>query len=198
MVILKEFFEKVDFEKISRRQKCLKKLPSMQRLNGPCLYNVHRNTGIYMLITYLNSFLDSDDLSSADNLCKQFGSRSEPTECQSWSASKPLDTPKVFMKEFLKEMFLKKSQQTTTKAVCKVYQETSKVKVLTHEAPPIYNLQQTTISNFAANLKITNKACYFMRIVCWQTILVKYHTLFFENEEKCRKICRLLQSWLVL
>ena len=35
-----------------------------------------------------------------------------------------------------------------------------------------YNLQQTTISNFAAFSKITNKACYFMRIVCWQTILM--------------------------
>ena len=39
-----------------------------------------------------------------------------------------------------------------------------------------YNLQQTTISNFAAILKLSNKA-YFMRIVCWQTILMKYHTL---------------------
>ena len=27
--------------------------------------------------------------------------------------------------------------------------------------------------------KITNKAWYFMQIVCWQTILVKYDTLFF-------------------
>ena len=26
--------------------------------------------------------------------------------------------------------------------------------------------------------KITNKAWYFVRIVCWQTILMKYHTLF--------------------
>ena len=38
-------------------------------------------------------------------------------------------------------------------------------------------MQQTTISNFAAFSKVTNKA-YFMRIVCWQTILMKYHTLF--------------------
>ena len=29
-----------------------------------------------------------------------------------------------------------------------------------------YNLQQTTISNFAAFSKITNKKLYFMRIVC--------------------------------
>ena len=62
-----------------------------------------------------------------------------------------------------------------------------------------YNLQQTTISNFAAFSKITNKEWYLMRIVCWQKILMKYHTLFFfENWERCWKICRLLQSWLAL
>ena len=33
-----------------------------------------------------------DFCSSADNLCKQFGPRSGPTTCQSWSGSKPLDT----------------------------------------------------------------------------------------------------------
>ena len=38
-------------------------------------------------------------------------------------------------------------------------------KFLTHKAPP-HNLQQTTVSNFAAFSKITNKAWYFMRIVC--------------------------------
>ena len=38
-----------------------------------------------------------------------------------------------------------------------------------------------------------------MRIVCEQTILMKYHTLFFfENWERWRKICHLLQSWLAL
>ena len=40
-------------------------------------------------------------------------------------------------------------------------------------------MQQTTFSNFAAFSKITNKAWYFMRIVCWQTILMKYHTKYF-------------------
>ena len=34
-----------------------------------------------------------------------------------------------------------------------------------------------------------------MRIVCWQTILMKYHTLFFsKNRIDVAKICRLLQS----
>ena len=33
-----------------------------------------------------------------------------------------------------------------------------------------YNLQQTTILNFTVFFfKITNKACHFTRIVCWQT-----------------------------
>ena len=30
-------------------------------------------------------------LTSDDHLCKQFGSRSEPTECKSWSVAKPFD-----------------------------------------------------------------------------------------------------------
>ena len=48
-----------------------------------------------------------------------------------------------------------------------------------------YNLQQTTNSNFAGFFsKITNKAWYFTRIVCWQTILMKYHTLFLSKARK--------------
>ena len=31
---------------------------------------------------------------------------------------------------------------------------------------------------------ITNKAWYFMRIVCWQTVLMKYHTLFLSKTRK--------------
>ena len=35
-----------------------------------------------------------------------------------------------------------------------------------------------------------------MRIVCWQTILMNYHALFFsKNWDGCRKICRLLRLW---
>ena len=40
-------------------------------------------------------------LSSADNLCKQFGPRLGPTECWSLSGSKPFDTLIVFLNEFL-------------------------------------------------------------------------------------------------
>ena len=47
-----------------------------------------------------------------------------------------------------------------------------------------YYLQQTTISNFAALSKITNKAWCFMRILCWQTILMKYHALFLQKSGK--------------
>ena len=36
-----------------------------------------------------------------DNLCKQFGPRSGPTKCQSWSGSKLFDTLIVFLKDFL-------------------------------------------------------------------------------------------------
>ena len=39
-------------------------------------------------------------LSSADNLGKQFVSRTGPTECRSWSGSKPFDTLMVILKEF--------------------------------------------------------------------------------------------------
>ena len=46
------------------------------------------------------------------------------------------------------------------------------------------NLLQMTISNFAPFPKIANKAWYFMRIVCWQTILMKYHALFLSKTRK--------------
>ena len=54
--------------------------------------------------------------SSADTFCKQFGPRSEPTERQSRSGSKPFDTLIVFLNFLLKKFVLKKSQQTTTNA----------------------------------------------------------------------------------
>ena len=58
-----------------------------------------------------------------------------------------------------------------------------------------FNLQQATISNDVVFSIITNKARFFMRLVCWQGILMKYHTFFFvENKERCCKMCCLLQS----
>ena len=48
-------------------------------------------------------------LSSADNICKQFGSRSGPTDCRSYSGSKLFDTLIVFLSIFWKCWFWKKS-----------------------------------------------------------------------------------------
>ena len=47
-----------------------------------------------------------------------------------------------------------------------------------HKAPPIIcSRRQFMILLFFS--KITNKVLYFMRIVCWQKIHMKYHTLFY-------------------
>ena len=53
-------------------------------------------------VAYIFSCLWSLFSSSDDNLCKQFGPRSGPTFCRSWSGSKPSDT----LIEFLKYFFL--------------------------------------------------------------------------------------------
>ena len=55
-------------------------------------------------------------MSSADNLCKQFGPRPGPTECRSCSGSKLFDTLTVFLKEFLEKVNFEKNRQTTSKA----------------------------------------------------------------------------------
>ena len=47
-------------------------------------------------------------LLSADNLCKQYGSRSGPTELRSWSGSKPFDTDSFLERTFWKKFNLKK------------------------------------------------------------------------------------------
>ena len=55
-------------------------------------------------------------------LCKQFGPKSRPTFCRSWSGSKWFDTLIVFLKEFLEKVNFEKSQQTTTKDyLCKLF-----------------------------------------------------------------------------
>ena len=45
-------------------------------------------------------------MSSADNLCKQFGHRSGPTTCQAWSGSKLFETMMVFLKEFFQKVVI--------------------------------------------------------------------------------------------
>ena len=54
-------------------------------------------------------------MSSADNICKQFETRSGPTKCRAWSGSNPFDTQMVFLKEFFKNVDFEKNQQTTKK-----------------------------------------------------------------------------------
>ena len=60
------------------------------------------------------------------------------------------------------------------------------IVILQNDINPLsatYILQQTTKSNIAAFSKITNKACYFMRIVCWQTILHENRLLADDSHE---------------
>ena len=52
-------------------------------------------------------------MSSADNHCKQFESRSGPTKCRARSWSKLFDTLMVFLKDFFKEVDFEKNQQRT-------------------------------------------------------------------------------------
>ena len=61
----------------------------------------------------------SDDLSSADNLCKQFGLRSGPTQCRSWSRSKLFDSLIVFLKEFLKKVGRRQKNHKKIYPACK-------------------------------------------------------------------------------
>ena len=50
-------------------------------------------------VVHLNLILTLCTLmSSVDNLCKLFGSRSGPTLCQAWSGSKLFDSLMVFLK----------------------------------------------------------------------------------------------------
>ena len=57
------------------------------------------------------------------------------------------------------------------------------ILVLTHKVPPVIcSRRQFQILLLFQNLQIKNDD--FMRFVCWQTILMKYHSLFFfENLE---------------
>ena len=54
-------------------------------------------------------------VSSADNLCKQVGARSGPTQCRGWSGSKLFDTWWYSRKNFSKTLILNKEQQMTKK-----------------------------------------------------------------------------------
>ena len=51
------------------------------------------------------------------------------------------------------------------------------------KAPPLI-CSRRQFQFFSAFSKITNNASYFMRNVCWQTFLMKYHTSFFSKIRK--------------
>ena len=53
----------------------------------------------------------------ADNICKQFGPRSGPTQRRSRSGSKPFDTLIVFLKDFFKRLILKKKSADDNKII---------------------------------------------------------------------------------
>ena len=82
------------------------------------------------LIEFLNEFSEKVDFKkiSADNksiknypACKQFGTRSEPTECRSWFGSKPFGTLMCSWKKFLKKMILKHWANDTSAFTHQVY-----------------------------------------------------------------------------
>ena len=105
MVFLKVFFEKKIFWKISadHNKKC--RLLSCdwhckdRKLSGIefCETAEPHTLALCLLV------------SSADNLCKQFGSRSGPTKCRAWSGSKLFDTLMIFLKEFFEKIDFEKS-----------------------------------------------------------------------------------------
>ena len=99
--------------------------------------NLFENENVFVFIKMYNKFLHvqlfpckRQVLSSADNLCKQFGPRSGPTK----SASERFDTLIVLQKEFfLKVNFEKKSQQTITQAR-KIIQHAKRFKTVKSSA----------------------------------------------------------------
>ena len=56
-------------------------------------------------------------MSAADNLCKEFGPRSGPTECQSLPESKHSNTVIVFLKEFFEKVNFEKSADDSKRMI---------------------------------------------------------------------------------
>ena len=98
-------------------------------------------------------------MSSADNLCKQFGPRSGWTKHWAWSGFKLFDTLIVFLTDFLDNVNFEKKQQIAKKpAKLPSIQRVELFALLINPKSATYNLQQMTISNFEAFSKITNEA----------------------------------------
>ena len=60
-------------------------------------------------------------LTSADNLCKQFGPRAGLTKCRSWSGFELFDTMIVLLKEFFEKVHFEKNSADDKKKVMKKY-----------------------------------------------------------------------------
>ena len=92
-------------------------------------------------------------------------------------------------KNISKKLILKKKSADNKKA----WKNYPACKAVTLKAP-ITTAADDKFWDIFPNFR-KNRVWYFMRIVCWQTILMKYHALFV-NFEKSGKIlnCRLLQS----
>ena len=83
---------------------CLPKYPVYKGLNNKMGQLMKFCYWLYICAKlHFYSFFDSGNfccLLIRDNLCKQFGPRSGPTTCRSWSGSKPFDILIELLKEF--------------------------------------------------------------------------------------------------
>ena len=141
-----ENFEYIYALKISSDDKKSSKLPSMRRVNKiNWIYNLwyQRLIGFHWwVIKFSGHVIDETRIgdnditltrirynninslpiwSSADNLCKQFGSRSGPTKRWSWSGSKVFDSLNGIPESFFFQNLLLKNINRWQKA-CKVSQ----------------------------------------------------------------------------
>ena len=74
--------------------------------------NIHANFDPYLCFLWREHKTSTLNLSSADNLCKQFGTRSGPTNCRAWSGSKLFDTVGILKRIFWRSKFWKNLQTT--------------------------------------------------------------------------------------
>ena len=125
-------------------------------------------------------------LSSIDNLCKKFGSRSVPTKCQSWSGSKltkcrtwsgskPFDTLLVFLNELFREKWNKSADNN---------KRINKYKALKYSN---YNLRPLQIQNGQIHVYCINmyekiyqneKGYYYKRNLKKPSLLVFFFFFF--------------------
>ena len=134
-------------------------------------------------------------LSSADNLCKQFGSRSRLTDCRSWSGSKLFDTLIVFLRKLGEDnqnMNNYPACNCSSKSLFCILMEKDETKWCKQ-----LQLLTIVITKFERKLYIDHwdcqhlwKSCIFLIPVCislyhWATAhLISNCTLFSDNLKK--------------